>query len=374
MYIYTLSCPTCAYSHAHTHTHIQSLDWCIESASLLSEYDIITTNPGSIDPDVVKQEFDQFLLECPAPSQEDLQELLELMESTESIWSRDNAAFAHNRVLEIIERFCYYHKELEKLLAQRKEEEKKEAAIRKDFVKKTKRVVRAVDSLISRVSDVALQVGGDLDSSQDASTGTEDESFDETDASQHRPPHAPVKKPEKQGSLHYEDLDEALMLLESAAQSASNRLDSQRAAPPLIAIEGGDLVRLRVHSELSETHQEHRVSPSQSQPCVLGVITGFFAHKLVWSWRVVRKYDLIWSLESDLCTLLSTYRSSNQKIGRCRDSAFHARLVTFHSFSHSLVSYRSRTYQSQRRLLVLCLQKMRTCWTADPRVHVRRMS
>lgn len=242
---------------------LQSLDWCIESAALLSEYDIITMSPGSIDPEAVKQEIDQFLVEYPAPTQEDLHELLELMETTESVWSRDNAAFAHNRVLEIIERFCYYHKELEKLIAERRADEKKEVAMRKDFVKKTKRVVRAVDSLISRVSDGALQVDGDLDSSQDTSivsTGTEDESVDEADAPpRHRPPHSPSTNMKKQSSLHYEDLDEALMLLESAAKCASDRLDGQRAAPPSFAVEGGDLVKRRTHHEESEVQQEHRV-------------------------------------------------------------------------------------------------------------------
>ncbi len=268
-YTYTHTCThthshTHTHTRTHTHTHTQSLDWCIESAALLSEYDIITTSPDIIDPEVVKQEFDQFLMEYPAPTQEDLRELLDLMESTESVWSRDNAAFAHNRVLEIIERFCYYHRELENLIARRTEQEKKEAAMKKDFVKKTKRVVRAVDNLISRVSDVALPFVEDLENSQDtsvASTGTDDDSVDEADAPlpHHRPPHPPPIA-EKQRSLHYEDLDECLMLLESAARCASDRLDNQRAAPPSIAVEGGELVRLRDHDEEAEMPQEQRVS------------------------------------------------------------------------------------------------------------------
>ena len=176
---------------------------------------------ADIDPEAIKQEYDDFLQEFPAPTDEDLHRLLELMETAENPWTKDNALFARNRVLEIMERFDYYQKALDDMIA----EKRKEDISRKDLIRKSKRVVRAVDSLLSTVSgDTLLAVDGMLESSLE--TTSEEEGVTEPDAPQ------PRHSTDSQLSLRYQDLDETLMLLEMAAQNASDRLDSQRASAP----------------------------------------------------------------------------------------------------------------------------------------------
>ena len=106
-------------THVHVHTQ-QALDWCIEAAALLTDHDVIAANPADIDAEYIKQELDQFAAECPPLSEEELQQLTELMESTENHWIKDNAFFACTRVLEITERFRYYQKVLEGMVAEKR--------------------------------------------------------------------------------------------------------------------------------------------------------------------------------------------------------------------------------------------------------------
>ena len=66
-------------------------------------------------------EIDKFLDNNPAPSAENQQALLELAETTENLWAKQNALFAYNRVMEISERFHYHQQILEGMVATRKQ-------------------------------------------------------------------------------------------------------------------------------------------------------------------------------------------------------------------------------------------------------------
>lgn len=114
--------------HAHTYMYlhvycitVQALDWCIESTSVLSGSDMLTTNRTGIDCDKVKQELDQFLATYPPPSDHDVQTLHELTDVMENQWIKDNALFAYTRVMEVKERFRYYRKLLDELIEERQQ-------------------------------------------------------------------------------------------------------------------------------------------------------------------------------------------------------------------------------------------------------------
>ena len=94
----------------------QSLDWCIESAGLLSDFDLLSSSED-FDPAAAIASIDQFLDENPAPSAENQQMLVELAETTENHWAKQNALFAYNRVMEISERFSYHSQILESMVA-----------------------------------------------------------------------------------------------------------------------------------------------------------------------------------------------------------------------------------------------------------------
>jgi hypothetical protein len=93
-----------------------SLDWCIESAGLLSDFDLLY-NSEDFNPAAAIVSIDQFLDENPAPSAENQQMLMELAEITENHWAKQNALFAFNRVMEISERFSYHSQMLESMVA-----------------------------------------------------------------------------------------------------------------------------------------------------------------------------------------------------------------------------------------------------------------
>ena len=177
---------------------------------MLSEYDICTLKPADIEADFVKAEFDQFLLDYPPPSDEDLHILLELSEREDGHLVKENSRVAYKRVLEIIERFHFYIRVLDDWIQEKAD---RDAAAKQELVRTSHTVVRAVNHLVRRASgDVGL----------DTTDGDDILQFDS-------PPEVSSGGQEL-NSLHYDDLgiDHALMLLEQAAKSASDRLDSQR--------------------------------------------------------------------------------------------------------------------------------------------------
>ena len=211
------------HARTHTHTHTQALDWCIESTGLLSEHDLLSVSLVNTDPEYIKHEFDQFLTECPPPSEDNLQQLTDLTDSIENVWTKENAVFAYNRVLEIKERFQYYYKILEEQIVEKKELERKEEESRRELMKKSRKVVRAVDSLLTTVSgegegnDVFLE-------SQEMSVemGHVPPDLDGLPAVKSVDDRPHPEKTESQLSLYYDaDIDKALKLLESTAQRAS---------------------------------------------------------------------------------------------------------------------------------------------------------
>ena len=202
----------------------------------------MSANPLEIDPDFTKAEFDQFLDDYPGPSEEDLQNLLDLSEESESHWTKENALFAYNRVLEIADRFNYYQTTLEGMVADKRARERQEEEQKRELMRKSERLLSAVDSLIDTVSGEqgpVLRKDKSIDSVFDHLEPREDDPKvvpDEGLPGMDDQPDLGSRKKSRQTpltSLHYEsDVDEALMLLESAVRSASDRLDTQRAAPP----------------------------------------------------------------------------------------------------------------------------------------------
>ena len=64
-------------------------------------------------------DIDRFLDENPPPSAENQQALTDLAETSENLWGKQNALFAHNRVMEVSERFSYHSQILENMVATR---------------------------------------------------------------------------------------------------------------------------------------------------------------------------------------------------------------------------------------------------------------
>ena len=116
---------------------VQALDWCIESSSVLSGSEMLNnSNRAGIDTDQVKHELEQFLSKYPPPSDQDMQTVQELTETIENQWIKDNALFAYTRVMEVKERFKYYHKLLDELIEERQQQTKEPGleAIKRDSV------------------------------------------------------------------------------------------------------------------------------------------------------------------------------------------------------------------------------------------------
>ena len=189
---------THTHTHTHTRTYVQALDWCIESAGVLSEHDLLSIDPRNMDVERVKKDFDQFLQNYPAPTDEELHQLQELTEAMGNAWIKGNAEFAYNRVMEVSAKFQHYTKLLESITEERRRQSR-EAKLLKSRQMDPTEVEK--DGMLSEpkafphvISEVHLR-----------ST--------QTDMGQR--------------SLQYDDgIDHALLLLEGAAKCASDKLNS----------------------------------------------------------------------------------------------------------------------------------------------------
>lgn len=198
-----------------------SLDWCIESAGLLSEFDLLS-NSQDFDPAAAIKDINVFLNENPPPSPENQQALIDLAESTENLWAKQNALFAHNRVLEISERFSYHRQILENMTTQR------------DFKRTGLGIARVpVASNSNPTSPIAAEdksssseeVNGidRVSSIHDTMSDSMSSELDEPDLGRTRSLRSLRKQRESAKNLHLSsellDLDEALSFLEEAVQS-----------------------------------------------------------------------------------------------------------------------------------------------------------
>ena len=103
-------------TNTHMFIHIQALDWCIESAAVLSEHDLVSSDLRSMDVKRVKRDIDQFLQNYPPPTDEEMHQLQELTEAIGNAWIKGNAEFAYNRVMEVNEKFQHYTKMLDGMM------------------------------------------------------------------------------------------------------------------------------------------------------------------------------------------------------------------------------------------------------------------
>ena len=187
-----------AHTHTHTHTyvHMQALDWCIESAGVLSEHDLLTVDPRNMDVERVKKDVDQFLQNYPAPTDEELHQLQELTEAIGNTWIKGNAEFAYNRVMEVSAKFQHYSKLLDSMMEEKKRQSQEAKLLqREETVSATTdgerdRMLLDAKAIPHSISDVCLQ-------------STHQQDF------------------ERKQSLLYDDtgVDHALLLLDGATKS-----------------------------------------------------------------------------------------------------------------------------------------------------------
>ena len=142
----------------------------------------------------MKKDFDEFLQNYPAPTDEELHQLQELTEAIGNTWIKGNAEFAYNRVMEVSAKFQHYTKLLESVTEERRRQVK-EAKLLKRVQVDAIDVERNGELIDSRriphsISDVCLR-----STSQDLG---------------------------EQRSLQYDNagVNHALLLLEGAAKSA----------------------------------------------------------------------------------------------------------------------------------------------------------
>lgn len=177
--------------HTHTHTCLQALDWCIESAGVLSEHDLFSTDPRNMDVERVKKDFDQFLQNYPAPTEEELHQLQELTEAIGNAWIKGNAEFAYNRVMEVSAKFQHYTKLLDGIMEEKRRQSQEAKLLTTDGTKaEIDGVLLDTKAIPHSISDVCL-----------------------------RSTHQDLQG---QRALQYDDagVDHALLLLEGAAKSA----------------------------------------------------------------------------------------------------------------------------------------------------------
>ena len=180
---------------------------------MLSEHDLLSTDPKNMDVERVKREFDQFLQNYPPPSEDELHQLQELTEAIGNAWIKGNAEFAYNRVMEVSAKFQHYTKMLDGMM-----EDKKAPG---------------------KGAERGLKVDGGMDE-------VDGDEMVETDGDhvflQSRPAIPEVNSEEnlrctRKGSgqsLQSDEeigLEEALLLLEDVAKSASDKLNSTSIDP-----------------------------------------------------------------------------------------------------------------------------------------------
>ncbi len=207
---------------------MQALDWCIESAAVLSGNDMLTSNHDSLNSEAVKAELDRFLASYPPPTDQEVQLLHELTEAVENQWIKENAVFAYNRVVEVKERFKYHHKMLEELISGRKQEEEVALQVRAERERvKSDEEGRGEGRTVKISEELTLlemlQPENEPDSVFLATGGQGKGGGDEGGGVVLRPPKNKVS------SLHYDDtgVDHALMLLKTVAVSADAKLHDQ---------------------------------------------------------------------------------------------------------------------------------------------------
>ncbi len=87
---------------------------------MLSEHDLLSVDPRNMDVERVKKDFDQFLQNYPAPTDEELHQLQELTEAIGNTWIKGNAEFAYNRVMEVSAKFQHYTELLERIMEEKR--------------------------------------------------------------------------------------------------------------------------------------------------------------------------------------------------------------------------------------------------------------
>ena len=98
---------------------VQAIEWCIRGVAFLSDYDIVHMDAEDIDPRKVQIELQHFQSEFPPPKKDDIQFLNDAVATVEGHWGREHFQFALNRILELHDRFEFYHKMLEEMVEEK---------------------------------------------------------------------------------------------------------------------------------------------------------------------------------------------------------------------------------------------------------------
>ena len=161
---------------------------------MLSEHDLLSIDPRNMDVERVKKDFDQFLQNYPAPTDEELHQLQELTEAIGNAWIKGNAEFAYNRVMEVSAKFQHYTKLLDSIMEEKRRQSQEAKLLKNQQTDPTEverdGVLLDAKAIPHSISDVCL-----MSTHQDL---------------------------EGKRALLYDDagVDHALLLLEGAAKSA----------------------------------------------------------------------------------------------------------------------------------------------------------
>ena len=181
---------------------------------MLSEHDLHSTDPRSVDVKRVRKDFEQFLQNYPAPTSEELKQLQELTEAIGNAWIKGNAEFAYNRVMEVSAKFQHYTKMLD------------------DMTKEKRRPREGHTNGLGR-DEIDGHLGPESSERGDSVEPDGDMVFLGTRTKPLPRPISDVElmssKQDVGQSLRYDDqigIHEALALLEDVARNASSKLDS----------------------------------------------------------------------------------------------------------------------------------------------------
>ena len=131
---------------------------------MLSEHDLLSIDPKNMDVERVKKDFDEFLQNYPAPTDEELHQLQELTEAIGNAWIKGNAEFAYNRVMEVSAKFQHYTKLLDSVMEEKRRQRDEAKLVKKKQHQQTESTDGERDGALldtkampHSISDVCLQ-------------------------------------------------------------------------------------------------------------------------------------------------------------------------------------------------------------------------
>ena len=153
--------PCCVCVCVCVYVCVQAFDWCVRGMEICSDYDILTAHPDTFEPSEVRQRYAEFLSQDDTFTAAQLQELTELADKASSPFTKDNAIFASNRVMEMSERFKYYQSILDSMAEEKRQRVEQEANNKQQLMQQVLGLAEAMDVLVG----VAVGIPSDVQQS-----------------------------------------------------------------------------------------------------------------------------------------------------------------------------------------------------------------